>query len=341
MLNKIVSITLLSCLVSNVAMGSPSQANQNVNINVNPDGAQMVPMHRQNPRLNALREQANQQAATSANQHNQSYVSSAPDPNDPNYWKNKNSDQTHNNYQASQAQNNLINEQQLQRQTTALQQMLSTLRSNQQKDNKVSVVAFKLPKAKVISGKAAQGKFKSALALPGTIWYATMDSGADSYVPGPVTAEIQEGPFAGGKAVGKFEVAPDGEHLILTFNTVSFGGASYPVSAVAMDPNTKISGVTGDIDHHIFTRFIIPGAAGFLEEVTQALMNQNQSIVSNPSGIVVSGPKLSNTQLALMGAGGAAKSFAQATRPQGVLRLPEVKIQSGQGIGFLVLKPIL
>ncbi len=127
-----------------------------------------------------------------------------------------------------------------------------------------------------------------------------MDSGADSYVPGPVTAELQEGPFAGGKAVGKFEVAPDGEHLILSFNTLSFHGRSFSVSAVAMDPNTKIAGVTGDIDHHIFTRFIIPGAASFLEKVTDALISQEQSIITNPSGIIVTSPKLSNTQLALI-----------------------------------------
>ena len=136
------------------------------------------------------------------------------------------------------------------------------------------------------------------------------------------------------------KVAPDGEHLILSFNLVSLHGHSYPVSAVAMDPDTKISGVTGDIDHHIFTRFIIPGAASFLEQVTQALMSQGQSIVSNPSGVVVTTPKLSKTQLELMGASGAAKSLADATKPKGVLRFPEVKIQSGQGIGFLVLKSI-
>lgn len=333
-----------SGLVTGVAMAAPTQGNHSVNIDVNPEGAPMVSTHQRDARLNALRVQKNQQAAQQASAHNKSFVSAAPDPHDPHYWKNKNGGQPHAQDQAGENSNNFVNAQQLQRQTSALQQMLSNLKSNRVRDNKVSVVAFTLPterKEKNTRAKVGQGAFQSARALPGTVWYATMDSGADSYVPGPVTAEIQEGPFAGGKAVGKFQVAPDGEHLILTFNTVSCAGQSYSVSAVAMDPQTKISGVTGDIDHHIFTRFIIPGAAGFLEAVTQALMNQNQSIVTNPSGIVVTGPHLTNTQLALMGAGGATKSFASATRPEGVLRLPEVKIASGQGIGFLVLKPIV
>ncbi len=37
---------------------------------------------------------------------------------------------------------------------------------------------------------------------------------------------------------------------------------------------------------------------------------------------------------------GAAKSFADATKPTGVLRLPEVKIKPGQGFAFAILKPI-
>jgi hypothetical protein len=344
MLNKpylLFSLSFFMVFMAHVAEAMPTQNEKNVNININPDSAQMVSLHHSDARLKALRVQANQQAAKQANAQNESFISLAPDPNDPNYWKNKNSDQVQSDKQVQSSHNNFLSEQQLQRQTTALQQILSSLKSNREKGSKFSVVAFKMLKGKAMSGKTGKGSLKAALALPGTVWYATMDNGADSYVPGPVIAEIQEGPFSGAKTIGKFEVAPDGKHLILTFNVMSFSGRSYPISAVAMDPATKISGVTGEIDHHIFTRFIIPGAASFLEEVTQALMNQNQSIVTNPSGIVVSGPKLSSTQLALMGAGGATKSIASATRPEGVLRLPEVKVQPGQGIGFLVLKPIL
>ncbi len=331
-------VVLMGVLISITAFAEPDHQ-KNINIAINPDMARTITTHHRDTRLKVLREQANQQSEKGARIANKSYISMAPDPNDPNYWKGKKTDNRTQGINSTSSTHHFVSEQQLQRQTTALQQMLTRIKTT--KETKVTVVSFKNPVPKSVSLRSGTSHEQQAITLPGTMWYGTMSSGADSYVPGPVTATIQEGSFAGARVLGQFEVAPDGEHLILTFNNLSFQGKSFGILAVAMDPNTRISGITGDIDHHIFTRFIIPGAASFLENVTQALMSQQQSVVSNPAGIVVTSPKLSNTQLALMGAGGAAKSFARATRPTGVMRLPEVKIRSGQGIGLLIIKPIV
>jgi hypothetical protein len=341
MKNKQWTIVLLALSISSVSFAG-NDKNKPVNININPSVAHHVSTHGHDTRLEGLRDQAMSQAEKHAKAKDQSYVAAAPDPNNPNYWKEKN---TENDASASvqATQRTLLDEQQLQRQTVGLEKILSQLNRSGSKV-KFTSIRFNTKKVKTSSdnglGKHQGNLEKSAIALPGTLWYATLSLGADSYTPGPVTATIQEGPLAGAKALGTFQVAPDGEHIILTFHVLSFHGRTYPVSAVAVDPHTKISAITGDIDHHILARYILPGAANFLEKVSQALTSQEGSVVTNPASTVITGPSLSTAQLGLIGMGGATQSFAKATNPTGVLRLPEVKIAVGQSIGFLLTKPI-
>lgn len=330
----------LICLLCLPSISSAAPQNSGVDIDINPATATKIGSGEHNATLSELRTVANQKAAKAASHANQSYVSMAPDPNNPNYWKEKNSEFSTNTDTSANTANNLMNEQDLQRQTDALQKLLAQLNKAQSRAGKIEVVAFHAAPHHT-AHETNQKLVQPAFALPGTIWYATLLTAADSYVPGPVVARLQAGPLTGAKVLGQFKIAPDGEHLILTFHDMSYEGKSFAISAVAVDPNTKLSGVSGEINHHVLRRYIIPAAAGFLEEVTNALTNQEQSVIANASGIVVTSPKLSDTQLALMGASGATQSFAQAATPSGVMRLPEVKMHSGQGIGFLVLKPIL
>lgn len=327
-----------TCMLISQPSFADGSDEKSVDININASTAQTVENHPADSRFGKLRNQADSQASKSAAEKGKSYVAMAPDPHNKSYWMEKNGDTS---TAASNTENKSTeNEATIARDAAAMQPLLA--RFDNKADPGVTITSFGAADInEITAGSNASAHIKQAIALPGTLWYATMDSGADSYVPGPVVAEIEQGPLAGGKAIGKFEIAPDGEHLILTFDTIAFGNKSYAISAVAMDASTKISGVTGNIDHHFMTRFIIPGAANFLSKVTDALMNQSQSVVTNPSGIVVTGPHLSNTQLALIGAGGATRAFSDATRPEGVLRLPEVKLKPGQGLGFLLLKPVL
>ena len=151
---RLILASVCACLITSTAFAARQQNAKAVNIDLNPDAAQTVPLTHHDQHLIELREQANQAAATSAKAEGESYVSRAPDPNNPNYWKTKNS----NSDEASQSdsssngdgeKNKLARQQQLQRETTALRKVLSTLNHNQQLAAKVNSVEFKLPKTNI------------------------------------------------------------------------------------------------------------------------------------------------------------------------------------------------
>lgn len=334
------ALTLLTVLLIAFATVGFASDQKAVTIEVNPSSAATVATTGTDSRLAQLRHTADQKALEKAYRSHKSYVASAPDPNDPTYWKRKNTTTVSPQPTTSDSAAQQTPEQ-IEKKRNYLQKILSAMNKNNDGATFHAVAFTSSTTRRHVQTGMQSAAIKTALALPGTLWYATMATGADSYVPGPVMATLQQGPFAGANVLGKFQVAPDGEHLILLFSQMAFQGRTYPVSAVAMDPNTRITGVTGEIDHHIWTRFILPGAATFLEKITDALTSEDQSTSISPSGIVVTRPKLTSRQLGLIGAGGATKAFAEATKPTGVLRLPEVRIAAKQGIGFLLLKPIV
>jgi hypothetical protein len=87
------------------------------------------------------------------------------------------------------------------------------------------------------------------------------------------------------------------------------------------------------------TRYVIPGAVGFLQGSVN-ILKANETVVVNGNTSTIAGPKLSDPQLGLLMLSSAADSLKEATTPQGILRLPEVKLASGSGVGFLLIKSI-
>jgi hypothetical protein len=310
-----------------------------ISINANPDAAQQVPVDGYNPQAAQLQNQENMQNQQQALSKNQTFVPNAPDAHDSTYWADKN--RVDNNADSGAGINSSsepVDQTRLNNEQQGFKSLLSQW--NNQKPKFISVPFDDKSDKNGNNGGSNSGKTENpVIALAGTRWYATMAGGADSYVPGPVRVQLQEGPFAGGYALGKFQIAPDGDHLILTFTTLSYGGHSYSVSAVAVDPHSQISGVTGDIDHHFFVRYVMPGAIGFLQGAVN-LLKANQTVVMNGTTSTVAGPQLSDMQLALLMASSAADRLQEATSPQGVLKLPEVKIAPGSGLGFLLLKSV-
>lgn len=340
----IITCSLMSLLLSTSAIAD-GDANP-ITLNVNPDEAQSVSINGTNPQAMALNTEANQQNQQQALSKGKNFVTSAPDPNNNAYWAQKNAANMQDAEAQEEAQavskmnhekNEPVDQARLEKESEGLKNILTQWSAK--KPSFQSVLFDGAYNKQNISGGIGANAFHPVTALPGTLWYATMADGADSYVPGVVRIQLQEGPFAGGYALGKFQIAPDGVHLILTFNTLSYGNTSFPISAVAIDPDSQIPGVTGNIDHHFMVRYVIPGAMGFLQGAVN-LLKANSTVVVNGTTSTVSGPELSDAQLGLLMLSSAADRLQDATTPQGVLKLPEVKIAPGAGIGFLLLKSV-
>lgn len=314
-----------------LAMMQPVWANNSnsVQINTDPDNAQVISDGTPDQQAEKLRQEADAKQQQRANQTGKSFIAAPPDADNPNYWQEKNTDVR----TPANNTNNHTND-------TAQQAYFKKL-VNHWNSRKAKFVSVVFTPAKTTQGQASgtHAKIHPVTALAGTQWYATMAGGADSYVPGPVRVQLQEGPFAGGYALGDFEIAPDGTHLILSFDTLSYQDRTYSITAVAVDPRSQIPGLTGDVDHHWIRRYALPFAAAFLSGA-DALLQANSAVITNATTTTVVGPHLSNAQLGLVMAGTAADKLLPALIPQGVLALPEVKLKPGQGLGFLLLKSI-
>jgi len=335
MLNKKIILSLLmGGLISPLSYADENDVPP-VSVEISPTSSKEVDGLEHNQQVANLRKQENQVKQQEAQSKGASFIPNAPAKDDPDYWKQKNT----NNSTAEDAQNNFetIDNEKVTQQKQALKELSDTL--DKQKNEFKHVAFANKEKNDELNNTQEKKGPKTLAALAGTVWYATLKGGADSYVPGPVLVQLQEGPFAGGYALGEFQVAPDEEHVILIFHTLSDGKRSFPILAVAIDSKSQISGITGEIDHHYMHRFIVPAAIGFIQGAIN-LLKTNQNVVMNGQTTTVAGPSLNKTELGLVMASSAADKLQDAAIPQGVLKQPQIKIAPGTDIGFLLLKSI-
>lgn len=295
-----------------------------------------------NPEAVTLQETAQQQAVKQAAVSGNSIAPTAPDPNQTDYWK------MHDNY--GEAPGNSAN----QTADAPSPDAVGELQAVMAAWNKPAVVstqntttnaqgAANNPLSQGGSGGANLGKPQAidAMALSGDMYFATLTVGADSYVNAPVTANIDSGIFKGGKVLGKFQVAEDGTHMILTFNQLSTQTETISINAMAIPQDAQLGALTGDIDHHFFERYLLPLGIDFLSAAPSMLTETGQQVTMNENTTVVTSPELSSAQKGLYMAGYAADEFSNQLEPSGVHLLPEVKIPPGTGFGLLLLSPIV
>ncbi|MBY0427991.1 MAG: DotG/IcmE/VirB10 family protein [Alphaproteobacteria bacterium] len=119
----------------------------------------------------------------------------------------------------------------------------------------------------------------------GSVYYGEMLMEANSDAPGPIVAQILSGPFAGGRAIGTFEVTR--EYLVIHFTKISYKKKDYSADILAVDPNTTLGAMVTEKDNRYFTRVLLPAAAAFLEGFGGAISSPSNSIVSNNGQTVV------------------------------------------------------
>lgn len=235
------------------------------------------------------------------------------------------------------------------RQVSQLESAFKSLKQNLDKQGAGSQRAIAFDQGSTSSG-SSEHQYKpentyhtkkiNVIAQSGDIWYATLSTSVDSYINTPVVAEIDQGPFSGAKVVGKFSVAGDGEHTILTFNQMSFGNKTYQVSAVAVSPGTKLPALTGNVDHHFFRRYVLPAAVNFLAGAAN-IATQSDSVQTTNGTVVVNNNPFTNRKLYWSMLGNAAAHVGSQVEPTGVWQNPEIKIPQGTGMGILLVKSIV
>ena len=120
----------------------------------------------------------------------------------------------------------------------------------------------------------------------GTTIPAVLITPLNSDAPGPVLAEVTSGPLRGARLIGSMQAGK--ESILVTFNRISKPGwpETYSISAVGMDQDHS-TGLVTDINKHYITRYLGLLGGTFVQGYGQAMRQQGQVTVVDPSGGVV------------------------------------------------------
>lgn len=105
---------------------------------------------------------------------------------------------------------------------------------------------------------------------PGEIFYTRLQIGINTDEPSPVRAQILSGPLAGAVLLGN--PVRTGKKAMIQLSTMTYDGKDYDIDAVALDLETKRTGLADDVDNHYVRNIgyltlasILSGYAGSLQ----------------------------------------------------------------------------
>ncbi len=174
--------------------------------------------------------------------------------------------------------------------------------------------------------------FAKVIVPGGSIAYAQLLNELNSDVPGPVLAHVLSGPFAGGRAIGKMETKQ--EFIVITFNHIVKDGVTYQIDALALDEQTTLGAHQTDVDHHYFTRIILPAAAKFVEGYAGAVAQTGTSVTGTAGGgTATETPEPSANEELLKGGEEAAKKVSEIL-DENANRPVTVKVAKGTTMGL-------
>ncbi len=126
----------------------------------------------------------------------------------------------------------------------------------------------------------------------GEIEYGQLLLEANSDIPGPVLVLLVSGPLKGSKLIGSFTVQND--YLTLQFNRIVVDGRDSQVDAIALDPDTSLTGMATEVDHRYLQRILLPAAAAFVEGFSEAFAQSDSTSITIETGS--SGTTTTDTQ---------------------------------------------
>lgn len=178
----------------------------------------------------------------------------------------------------------------------------------------------------------------------GRIEYATLTGQLNSIVPQtPPRAIIRGGQFNGAILLGQMENVED-RYLVLRFTVMTLGKRSYPISAIAVNPEMNDAGLVDTVKDRTWTRTALQAGVGFIQTFGAAKVQEgtNSTVTNGPTGstTTTSTGTRTNKQTAIIAAGGAAEAI-KPTIDQEINKMKsEVIIQPNKEMGIMFLQPV-
>lgn len=175
----------------------------------------------------------------------------------------------------------------------------------------------------------------------GEIAYAQMTSALNSIVPQtPPRAIIRGGKLNGGILLGQMEVI-EGRYLVLRFSTLTLNKKTYPVSAIAVNPEMQDAGLMDSVRDRTWTRAALQAGVGFVKAFGTAKLAEGTTSNQSPlGGVSTSVPKRSNSETAIGALGGSAEAIKDTVDQEIAKLKDEVKTGPGKEVGVLFMQPL-
>jgi intracellular multiplication protein IcmE len=202
--------------------------------------------------------------------------------------------------------------------------------------------------AEIAEANAAAASAPSGVSVPRTPYVtagqsviARVVNASDSDTPGPVVAEIIDGPLNGARVIGQFGTNKNQDALVIQFEQVVLpDGRTISTSAYAVDAQASSIAVKTEIERRYLQRYGIRLAAAFVGGMSEALSQPEETFVGIGDGlgaVIRDQPTL--TEGLFAGAANVGNTLAtdlERSAPDG----PLVKMRAGQMIGILFLENV-
>jgi intracellular multiplication protein IcmE len=188
-----------------------------------------------------------------------------------------------------------------------------------------------------IAGMASAGAQGGDVVKAGDIMFAVLDTSINTDEKDtPVMARIVGGPYKGGKLIGRFALVD--QRVTLAFNLLNLPdrNKSVPINAVAIDPETARTAMSGEVDNHYLLRYGTLFASSFISGMGSALQTAGSTTQTTSIGTVTINKSLNPIELGIVGAGTAGQRLGDALAPT-FNKPPTVTIQAGTGMGLLFM----
>jgi hypothetical protein len=178
----------------------------------------------------------------------------------------------------------------------------------------------------------------------GEIKYATLTSGLNSRVLQTVPrAVIHGGLLDGAVLIGSMENV-ENHYLVLKFHALTINKRTYPIDAIAINPDLQDAGLADDVKSHLFERTALQAGVGFIQSFGAAKLQEGSSS-SQSNGLAgnsmsTTNPIRTNKQTAIIALGGAAQTIQPAIDQTIADIKPEVIVKPGKEMGILFTKPL-
>lgn len=172
----------------------------------------------------------------------------------------------------------------------------------------------------------------------GSVLFGVLDTSVNSDEKTPIMARIVSGKLKGSKLLGSF--TREGDNVFIQFTLLSDPDYpnSIPINAVAIDPNTARTALSGQVNHHYMLRYGSLFASSFLQGVAEGVINTGvaSTCLYGSVGCTINMSSLSPTKQVEVGLGKVGQAYSQ--HMSGNFNLPPtVRIAAGTGFGLLLM----